>query len=253
MADGNQITIEERKGEVAHVREPNDLMGALIQAAMNPDIDADKMERMLGMYERMEAKNANTAFNQAFVLAKAKLKPLIRNQFNEQTKSNYIDLMAVADAIDPILTECGFAPTFSTMESPLDGHYRVVCDLLHQEGHEKRYQADIPIDDAGLKGTKNKTGTHAFGSTMTYGRRYLKLMIFDIATKDDDGNGAGKQPIETLSVDQMEILDDLLTRSGSDRAKFFAYAKVTGMAEIHTKNFEKLKTVLEGKMKETAA
>ena len=43
-----------------------------------------------------------------------------------------------------------------------------------------------------MKGTQNKTATHAFGSTMSYGRRYLKLMIFDVATTDeDDGNAAG--------------------------------------------------------------
>lgn len=249
MADEQLTTVETR--EVAPIREPDQLMGALVQAAMNPDVDPDKMERMLAMYERMEARKANEAFNQSFVAAKAKIKPLVRNKRNDQTSSNYVDLEAVADAIDPILTEFGFAPTFGTAPSKLEGHYCMVCDLLHSAGHEKRYEADIPIDAAGMKGTKNKTDTHAFGSTMTYGRRYMKLMIFDIATKDNDGNRP-TAPEETIGPEQMTEIDNLLKVTKSDRAKFFEHIKVDGMADITVKQFPAVKKLLERKLKEVS-
>ncbi len=49
---------------------------------------------------------------------------------------------------------------------------------------------------------------------MSYGRRYLKLLIFDIATSDDDdGNAAGAGP--TVSPEQFTILRDLIETSGS--------------------------------------
>jgi hypothetical protein len=242
MAD-TQYDIVEQEGAVQ-----SDPIFALIErAATDPNFDVAKMEKLLEMQERQQASNAKSAFNRDFVAAKKAIKPLVRNKYNQQTKSHYVDLDAVADAIDPILADHGFAPTFGTAASDMEGHYKMVCDLLHEDGHERHYEANIPVDATGIKGTRNKTDTHAFGSSTTYGRRYLKLMIFDIATKDDDGNGAGPQP-ETLGPEEMTVLDDLIKATGTDRTKFFKYAKVDGMADIHLKNFEPLKKILEAKL-----
>jgi hypothetical protein len=49
--------------------------------------------------------------------------------------------------------------------------------LSHTAGHSRHYQADVPIDNTGPKGAQNKTMTHGFGSALSYGRRYLKLLI----------------------------------------------------------------------------
>lgn len=248
MTDGTLTTIEETGGEVARHATADPIMALIERAATDPTFDVAKMEKLLEMRERQQAINAKESFNRSFVAAKKLIKPLARNKRNQQTNSNYVDLDAIADAIDPILTDHGFAPTFGTAESSRPGFYKIVCDLLHEDGHEKRYEADIPEDATGIKGTTNKTATHAFGSSSTYGRRYLKLMIFDIATHDDDGNRAAAP--ETLGPEEMTVLDDLLKRTGSDRQKFFAYAKVEGMADIQMKNFEPLKKILEGKLKD---
>jgi hypothetical protein len=243
MADGQLI--ERNEGEVAVQGDP--IFALIERAATDPNFDVAKMEKLLEMQERQQANNAKAAFNRDFVAAKKAIKPLVRNKRNDQTKSNYVDLEAVADAIDPILADHGFAPTFGTAVSDMEGHYKMVCDLLHEDGHERHYEANIPVDACGIKGSRNKTDTHAFGSSTTYGRRYLKLMIFDIATKDDDGNAASPQP-ETLGPEEMTILDDLIRKSGVNRADFFKYAKVEGMADIHLKNFEPLKKILEAKL-----
>lgn len=247
MADGQLIT-KERDGAVS-VPAADPIMSLIERAATDPNFDVAKMEKLLEMRERQQAINAKESFNRAFVAAKKLIKPLARNKRNTQTNSNYSDLEAIADAIDPILAEHGFAPTFGTADSKRDGYYKIVCDLLHEDGHEKRYEADIPEDATGIKGTTNKTATHAFGSSTTYGRRYLKLMIFDIATHDDDGNRASQQKEEeTVGPEEMTILDDLLKQTKSDRAQFFKYAKVEGMAEIWMKHYPHLKAVLEKKL-----
>lgn len=252
MADGQLTTAEDREQALA-VQVADPIMSLIERAATDANFDVAKMEKLLEMRERQQAINAKEAFNRAFVAAKKRIKPLARNKRNQQTNSNYSDLEAIADAIDPILADHGFAPTFGTADSKRDGYYKIVCDLLHEDGHEKRYEADIPEDATGIKGTANKTATHAFGSSTTYGRRYLKLMIFDIATHDDDGNRASQRKAdETVGPEQMTVLDDLLTRTGSDRAKFYAYAKVEGMADITMKQFPALVKVLERKLKEPA-
>lgn len=158
------------------------------RAARDPSVDVSKMERMFEMRERVMKTSAEQAFNASFVAVRAAVGPVIKNKSNDQTRSKYADLFAIADVLDPIMTENGFAATFGTADCPLEGHYRITGTLLHAQGHSKEYHVDVPVDGAGIKGQTNKTATHAFGSTMTYGRRYLKVAMFDISITDNDGN-----------------------------------------------------------------
>ena len=158
------------------------------RAARDPSVDVSKMERMFEMRERMMKSSAEQAFNASFVAVRAAVGPVIKNRKNDQTRSSYADLFAIADVLDPIMTENGFAATFGTADCPRENHYRITGTLLHAQGHSKEYHVDVPVDGAGIKGQTNKTATHAFGSTMTYGRRYLKVAMFDISITDNDGN-----------------------------------------------------------------
>lgn len=181
------------KGEVMKMPEPeaaSSLIQVIERAATNPNVDIDKMERLLEMQERIMARDAEAEFNAAMADVQGELRPVIHDAKNDQTRSHYATLEAVAKATKPILVKHGFALSFGTADCPVQDHYRITCDLTHSGGHSKHYFADIPADLTGLKGTPNKTKTHAFGSTMSYGRRYLTLLIFDIATEDDDGNSA---------------------------------------------------------------
>jgi hypothetical protein len=67
-------------------------------------------------------------------------------------------------------------------------HIKMICDVTHSGGFTKRYESEIPYDLAGSGGKVNKTKVQAFGSTTTYGRRYMEMLIFNIATADNDGN-----------------------------------------------------------------
>jgi len=65
--------------------------------------------------------------------------------------------------------------------------------LSHASGHTRTYSCDMPADGKGAKGNDVMTKTHAAGSAMSYGQRYLLKLIFNVAIgeQDDDGNGAG--------------------------------------------------------------
>jgi hypothetical protein len=169
------------------------------RAARDPSVDVSKMERMFEMRERVMKTSAEQAFNASFVAVRAAVGPVIKNKSNDQTRSKYADLFAIADILDPVMTDNGFAATFGTADCPLEHHYRITGTLLHAQGHSKEYHVDVPVDGAGLKGNSNKTATHAFGSTMTYGRRYLKVAMFDISITDSDGNRHRREPAPAYS------------------------------------------------------
>jgi hypothetical protein len=168
------------------------LIHIIERAARDPAVDIVKMERLFEMAERVKAREAEAAFNTDMSAAQIELVPIARNQRNKQTNSNYTDLAAIAEGAMPIIHRHGFGVITSEFESKKPDHLGVVCEVTHRGGHSKRYEFNIPWDGAGLKGNANKTATHAYGSTLSYGERYAKCKIFGIATKDDDGNAASK-------------------------------------------------------------
>jgi hypothetical protein len=82
------------------------------------------------------------------------------------------------------------------------------------------------------------TRTHAMGSAVTYGRRYLLQMIFNIVPgADDDGNAAGGIHAEKINEGQVAYLAQLLMENGCDRAKFLKWAKVAQLADIPARSY----------------
>lgn len=219
--------------------EVTDLSGGILsviaRAASDPAVDVDKLERLLAMQERILAQDAEQIFNEAMKAAQEEIRPVVANKKNPQTKSDYANLEALSDAIDPITRSHGFTPSFGSDASPLPDHYRVTCRLAHTGGHARDYHADVPIDMTGIKGERNKTMTHGWGSAMTYGRRYLKLLIFDVAvttkaTRDDDGNAAGNGG--PINKEQVAILNGLADAVEADKIAFCRYLKVDAITDI---------------------
>jgi hypothetical protein len=221
------------------------ILNVIARAAADPNTDVEKLERLLSMQERVLAREAEQAFNAALKAAQDEIQPVIKNKVNPDTKSKYADLVAVSDAIDPIMRQHGFSSSYGTADCPLDGHYRVTCLLSHVAGHSRQYQADVPIDNTGPKGSQNKTMTHGFGSALSYGRRYLKLLIADVATKDDDGRGAGRGA--TVNEAQLAELNRLADEVQADKQRFCRYMKVDSLAAIPARDFERALSALEAK------
>ena len=167
------------------------LMSAVARAASDPNVDVEKMERLFAMHERMEARAAQQAFNAALSAAQSEMPVMHKDRTNTQTNSDYATLDSINERIVPIYTKHGLALSFDTADSPLPDHVRVVCRVTHTSGHSQTYTHDNPLDMTGIGGKVNKTATHGRGSAITYARRYLTLLIFNLRTgHDDDGNAS---------------------------------------------------------------
>lgn len=238
---------------VSERREPLSESAVIFQiierAARDPNVDLDKMERLMAMRDRELSRTALAAFNAAMKAAQAEIPQVVRDKDNDQTKSRYATYEAISEAIQPIITKHGFSCSFGEADSPKTGHMRIICDVAHEAGHTKQYHADIPIDAAGIKGNANKTATHAYGSTKSYGRRYLKLDIFDVAVKDadDDGNAADAPADERISEEQAVTIRKLIEDTGTPIDKFCQWAKIDAVPDLHASNFDKAVSVLSSR------
>jgi len=238
--------------ELAPPAEASDVSGGILsviaRAASDPNTDVDKLERLLAMQERVLAREAEQAFNAALLAAQEEIKPIAKNRENPETHSKYADLMALADGLDPIMRKHGFSQSFGTTDCPVPAHYRVTCLMSHIGGHSRPYQADVPVDNTGPKGGQNKTLTHGFGSALSYGRRYLKLLIADVPTTDDDGRGAGAGA--TIDDAQLASLQQMASAAGADLERFCKFYRIASLPELPAAKFEDAQAKLQQKLRE---
>lgn len=170
---------------------PADPMVSMIERlVLNPDADLDKLERMLAMKERMDAKNARVSFSRALAAARAEIPPIIKDATVDfktdkgRTYYRHETLAGIAKVIDPILSQHGISYRFRTDQG--QGGVKVTCIVQHSDGHAEETTLTGAPDHTG-----NKNGFQAVGSAVTYLQRYtLKAALGLSAELDDDGNAA---------------------------------------------------------------
>lgn len=253
-----QVAKIEQQGPVSTLPAPASETSAILsmieRAARDPSVDINKLQQLMEMRERVEARNAESAFDRALTAAQAAMGRVRTDSNNPQTKSRYASYGALDAAMRPIYTQHGFALSFNT-ENPAPEIVRVICRVSHQGGHGRSYQIDMPADGKGAKGGDVMTKTHATGSAVSYGMRYLLKMIFNIAVsdKDDDGNAAGSgEKISPAQAEELKLLCHAVAEEkgldASDAMRTFCdYFKINGFAELPAKDFDRAKIALNKK------
>jgi hypothetical protein len=238
----------ERTGQAIAVADG--ILNVIAKAAADPNTDVDKLERLLAMQERVLQREAEQAFFSAMRSAQEEIRPVLRNKTNASTSSKFADLEAISDAIDPIIHRHGFSLSYGSDESPMPSHYRVTCTVSHTGGHTKDYHADVPTDMHGIKGSQNKTATHGWGSAMSYGRRYLKMLIYDVKLTDDDGKAAGNGG--PVNREQLKVLNGLCDAVKADRAALCKYLKIDELGDLAAADYNDAIHVLKQKNQDAA-
>src|SRR5215469_1616129 len=172
--------------------EPDRFESAIIRAARDESVDITKLQALLDMQRQVERERSIRMFNSAMADAQAEMLPVARDAMNLHTKSRYARLETIDAQMRPIYTHHGFSVRYGSQPCPREGWSRITITVAHAGGHWEENYLDAPPDDAGQKGNTNKTPIQAVGSSVSYLRRYLLCMAFNIVLSDnmdDDGNG----------------------------------------------------------------
>jgi hypothetical protein len=211
------------------------------RVATDPNIPMERLEKLLDMKERMEdralaqiAREAERNYHAAMADCQAEIPAIKKNKKNDHTRSTYADLQAIEEYAMPIIHRHGFSVSF-TPAGQKDGSQLIRWKVAHKSGHMETDIAEVPIDAAGSQGKVNKTSTQAFGSTNTYGRRYLLCMLFNIATGDDND---GNQTSNPITKAQLQELRNLLDQTGSAINTFCNMWGINALPELLQANFE---------------
>lgn len=248
VVEGEKIQLPQLKPktEVAAPSEAAAILSVIQQAAANPAVDVEKMKSLLEMSERIKAKEAEQAFHRAMTQAQAEMRPVAADASNPQTNSNYASYAALDRALRPIYTRHGFSLSFDT-EVPADSIVRVICHVAHAGGWSRTHKTDMPADGLGAKGGQVMTRTHAAGSAMTYGMRYLLKLIFNVAVGEDDDDGNSAEGIARVSEEQVKSLEKLIEDVGASYDAFTKYLKVSNLKDLRADRYQHAVDALERK------
>ena len=235
------------------------VLGLIERVALDPQADVEKLDRVMAMYERMKAKEAELAYNAAkgrilkklvgikFLKNKPALYDIEKGKPQKGTYEafKYAPLEEIDKHLRPLLLEEEMDLSYS--DEPREHGWIVIRGRLKHlpSGYFEDSFMPAPLDTSGGKST-----VQGVGSTNSYLRRYIACNIFNIVVvgEDDDGNGG------TIDEAQTNTILDLIKRAKVG-PKFLKYMRAqsiedagsleAAVATIASRDYRKAITTLE--------
>lgn len=227
------LTKIQEQGAVAPIVSENAAVMAIIErAAMNPEVDAAKMDQLFALQEKILSRNARTEYFRALAMMAGEM-PAIEEKGEGHNKTKYAKWEDIQAKITPVLGQFGFALSFRTKVE--EKAIRITAILAHREGHTEENELLLPADNSG-----SKNAVQAVGSSITYGFRYTACALLNIQTgvSDDDGKAAGGDVIDE------DALAAFVAKVDKHKASMPRLLKAVGAETIHGLTPKQLKDVI---------
>jgi len=202
------IVPEQRRQMAAPVQADSSILAVISRAATDPTCDIDKLERLMAMHERMQARDAEAEFNAAMAAMQSDIPSIAERGaivVNGQKRSDYATFEDINDVIKPIMQTHGFAITFKVENVPAG--LSVTGILMHRAGHRESTTMLLPLDTSG-----SKNAVQAVGSSTSYGKRYVMSALLNLTTRGEDDDGHAAVPTANVTTVQAAGISALLDR-----------------------------------------
>jgi hypothetical protein len=257
-----------KKRPLAPTSDSRSTILALIEKmALDSRVDVEKLDRLMAMYERLKAKEAELAFNAAKgrILKKLAGIKIVKNrsvlheferekpQMGTYEAFRYAPLEEIDKYLRPLLAEEEMDLSYSDQPGQARG-ILIRGRLKHlPSGHYEDSFMPAPPDTTG-----GKSNVQGVGSTNSYLRRYIACNIFNIVIVGDDDDGTGG----TLDEVQTNTIIDLIKKAKVG-PKFLKYMRArsvdeagsleTAVATIAARDYRKAVSTLEEQMAKAEA
>lgn len=232
---------------------PTTLYQAIIQAARDPTIDADKMKTLVDLQMQVEANEARKAFTRAFNALQEEL-PIINKdgiidhgegttaKGNKKLKTKWATYPNIMRICGPLLKKHGF--TLSNVIEPAADISRIVVVgyLEHIEGHSRISRFPLGVDASG-----GKNNNQGWGSSQQYGMRYNAIALLNIVSEaredlDNDGfkrkgSDVGSQLEILVTDEQAAKVREAVQTCGVGLEKFCAKFGVESISDLSASKF----------------
>lgn len=216
----------------------------MIERVLAKDPSIETIDRLLAMQQTVMAEQRKTRYLAAMAQLQAVL-PAVERKGTAHNQKRYARYEDLIQAIRKPLTDNHFSLTFRIDQR--DNLIEVTGVLGHEDGHQESTKLALPADNTG-----NKNPVQAWGSSISYAKRYVAMTLLGIATEDedDDGKKAGEAQVEQITEQQAEALGELIkkTKEPAKIAKIYIeHFKVASLDQLSTAQLEKIKAHLRDK------
>ncbi len=236
------------------------IMDILADAVKDPEFDAVKLEKLIGLKERVDATEAKNAFTDAMFSFHLnppiiiKNKPVYGKDRKKGPQYHFPDLADVLKLVRPELLKVGIVANWSS--KPLDdGRVQVTCILRHKMGHELEATLAGPPETGG-----SKNAIQGVGSADSYLRRYTFLNVTGLVAEgedndnDNDGNKPDDEPEpEYITKAEAANIEVQMTKVGVTVAEFLKAAKLTNLSEITASDYDRAMSFIKKRGEHHAA
>lgn len=211
------------KSEALAVQEPSVavMLGKIIDKGITAE-NVAALESLVGLYDRMQSKQAEKDFAKAFSQLQAAMPRVAATKGVPDKQGNikyhYAPFEEIMEQVQPFLTQHGFGVSFDTEFA--DGRLTSICTLRHISGHSKSNRFAVRIGQGPPHATEPQADTSAKNMAK---RGALSDALNIVVDHDDDARMIGK-PIDRLAA---ESLLNRVKSTGSDMVAFLKYAGVT--------------------------
>lgn len=219
----------------------------MLRVALASGMDTTSIRELLAVQKDWEANEARKAYVAAMAEFKKSPPEILKRKLVEFTTKDgdttsyrHATLSDVTAAIIEGLARHGFSHRWDTAQGD-NGIVVVTCVLTHRLGHSESTVLKSAPDQSG-----KKNAIQAVGSAVSYLQRYTLLAATGLATKDMDDDGRASE-VECITDEQAATIRDMLEATGSDRAKFLAFLKVSTIEDIPAQAFPNAMAALKAK------
>lgn len=229
------------KREPAQELSIGSMMQSVIDAGIKPE-SVDVLERMMALYERTQAKNAEKEFARAFTeLQKGMPKVQATRQVPNNdgtTRYKFAPFEEIMRQAQPLLSANGFAVSFNTKWE--DSRIVVSCKLLHSGGHSQTNE----FAARGGKGPPGSNEGQADMAVKTLAKRGALCDALNIVVEHDTDGDDARVEGSLITAAQAQELAGLLLETKSDMQKFLAFAGAEDLDQIRSARFAEVKEIL---------
>jgi hypothetical protein len=230
-------------------------------ALRNASIDVNKLEALLRMKREAVAEQAKVAFYEALHAAQAEMPQverlgvvrLISKDGKDLGSYNFAKWEDMDRVLRPIMERHGFTLDFDMEQRAAEGGgAKVTATLTHAK--DGRTHSMTRAVSLALDGGAGRNNLQAMGSTLSYAKRYLAEMLFNIVRKgaDDDGVSASKKYITPEQADELRALSKQAKRDEGALLDRLFNGTARSFDEIEAGAFVVVKNMLDGIIKQSA-
>lgn len=202
------------------------MLSKVIEGGVTSD-NVAALDKLCGLYERMQAKSAEQEFNAAFSKLQSELPQVEATEAvpnrDGSVRYKFAPFPKIMEKIQPFLTSHGFSVSFNSRFD--NGRMIVVCTLRHISGHSQSNEFAVRIG----QGPPGATETQADGAAKTYAKRgaLCDCLNIAVAAEDDDARIIGAPIGKALA-------DDLKSRCCDADVNIESFLKFAGAVDFES-------------------